>query len=101
MGLSEVLKLRTDKNKKRITSIAPTKLLQQNEDATFQREQLQHDFVYMTTERHMENGEASLLREAMIRGYVEMSQINLNIAAECLYAEFEAQHTVERCVSGG
>ncbi|WP_240315607.1 transcriptional regulator [Sporosarcina sp. PTS2304] len=91
----------TDKNKKRILSIPSTKLLQQNEDATFKRGQLQGDFVYMTTARHMENDEASLLREAMIRGYVEMSQINLNIAAECLYAEFEAQHTVERCVSGG
>ncbi|PIC65101.1 transcriptional regulator [Sporosarcina sp. P13] len=101
MGLSEVLKLRTDKNNKRILGIPSTKSLQQNEDATFKREQLQDDFVYMTTARHMENGEASLLREAMIRGYVEMSQINLNIAAECLYAEFEAQHTVERCVSGG
>ncbi|MEK4026523.1 transcriptional regulator [Mammaliicoccus sciuri] len=93
--------MRTNKNEKEIISIAPTRLLQQNEDAIFQREQMQDDFVYMTTERHMEYGEASLLREAMIRGYVEMSQINLNIAAECLYAEFEAQHTVERCVSGG
>lgn len=93
--------MRTDKSKNRILSIASKELLQQNEDATFQREQLQNDFVYMTAERHMEDGEASLLREAMIRGYVEMSQINLNIATECLYAEFEAQHTVERCVSGG
>ncbi|WP_153732267.1 transcriptional regulator [Sporosarcina obsidiansis] len=101
MGLSEVLKLRTDKNEKEIISIASRRLQQQNEDAIFQRERVQGDFVYVTTERHMEYGEASLLREAMIRGYVEMSQINLNIAAECLYAEFEAQHTVERCVSGG
>lgn len=93
--------MRTDKNEKCSISIAPTGLLQQNEDAVFQRERMQEDFVYMTAERHIEHGEASLLREAMIRGYVEMSQINLNIAAECLYAEFEAQHTVERCVSGG
>ncbi|PID19686.1 MULTISPECIES: transcriptional regulator [unclassified Sporosarcina] len=101
MGLSEVLDLRTDKNEKRIISIASTRLQQQNEDAIFQWEQVQEDFVYMTGEKHIKNGEASIIREAMIRGYVEMSQINLNIAAECLYAEFEAQHTVERCVSGG
>lgn len=93
--------MRTDKNDKRILSIASTRLQQQNEDAIFQWEQVQEDFVYMTDVKHIENGEASLLREAMIRGYVEMSQINLKIAAECLYAEFEAQHTVERCVSGG
>ena len=43
----------------------------------------------------------NLIREAMIKGYVEMSSINLSIASECLYAEYEAQHTVERLVSGG
>ena len=41
------------------------------------------------------------IREAMRKGYVEMSSINLSIASECLYAEYEAQHTVERLVSGG
>lgn len=93
--------MRADKNDQKMLSIASNRLQQQNEDAIFQWEQVQEDFVYMTKEKHIENGEASLIREAMIRGYVEMSQINLNIAAECLYAEFEAQHTVERCVSGG
>lgn len=93
--------MRTDKKDIQILSVASNRLQQQNEDAIFQREQMQKDSVYMTSEKHIEYGEASLLREAMIRGYVEMSQINLNIAAECLYAEFEAQHTVERCVIGG
>ena len=93
--------MRADKNDTEMLSIASNRLQQQNEDAIFQWEQVQEDFVYMTGEKHIGNGEASLIREAMIRGYVEMSQINLNIAAECLYAEFEAQHTVERCVSGG
>lgn len=41
------------------------------------------------------------IREAMRKGYVEMSSINLSIASECLHAEYEAQHTVERLVSGG
>ena len=41
------------------------------------------------------------IREAMMKGYVEMSHINLSIASECLQAEYEAQHTVERLVSGG
>lgn len=41
------------------------------------------------------------IREAMMKGYVEMSHINLKIASECLHAEYEAQHTVERLVSGG
>ena len=37
----------------------------------------------------------------MMKGYVEMSHINLKIATECLHVEFEAQHTMERLVSGG
>lgn len=92
--------MRTDKYGRKIISIASTRLLHQNEDAIFQREPEQDGFAY-STGQHKEDGEACSIREAMIKGYVEMSQINLNIAAECLYAEFEAQHTVERCVSGG
>lgn len=41
------------------------------------------------------------IREALIKGYVEMAQINLSISCECLHAEYEAEHTVERLVSGG
>ncbi|GLC89399.1 hypothetical protein [Lysinibacillus piscis] len=41
------------------------------------------------------------IREAMMKGYVEMSHINLMIASESLHAEYEAQHMVERLVSGG
>lgn len=41
------------------------------------------------------------IREALIKGYVEMSQLNLSICRECLHAEYEAEHMVERLVSGG
>ena len=41
------------------------------------------------------------IREALMKGYVEMSHINLTICTECQYAEYEAQHTTERLVSGG
>lgn len=40
------------------------------------------------------------IREALMKGYVEMSQINLSICSECLHVEYEAQHMVERLVSG-
>ncbi|KOY80498.1 hypothetical protein MHB44_20725 [Lysinibacillus sp. FSL H8-0500] len=46
-------------------------------------------------------GQPNQIREAMIKGYVEMSHINLTIASECLHVEYEAQHMVERLVSGG
>ncbi|MFF2753911.1 transcriptional regulator [Psychrobacillus sp. NPDC058041] len=45
--------------------------------------------------------QSNLIREAMMKGYVEMSHINLSICTECLHAEYEAQHTTERLVSGG
>ena len=41
------------------------------------------------------------IREALMKGYVEMSHINLTICNECQYAEYDAQHTTERLVSGG
>ena len=40
------------------------------------------------------------IREALEKGYVEMSHINLSICKECLHAEYEAEHMVERLVSG-
>lgn len=40
------------------------------------------------------------IRESMRRGYMEMAKINLNMAAEAFQAEEEADHTLERLVSG-
>jgi CopG family transcriptional regulator/antitoxin EndoAI len=39
--------------------------------------------------------------DSIRRGYIEMGEINLNIASESFLAEYEAAHTVERLVSGG
>lgn len=46
-------------------------------------------------------GQTIIIREAMMQGYLEMSHINLSICSECLHAEYEAQDTTERLVSGG
>lgn len=51
--------------------------------------------------QNLMQGQPNQIREAMIKGYVEMSHINLTIASECLHVEYEAQHMVERLVSGG
>ncbi|MET3576021.1 transcriptional regulator [Bhargavaea ullalensis] len=58
-------------------------------------------YVYLSTKGRTEDNQTNLIREAMMKGYVEMSHINLSIATECLYAEYEAEHTLERLVSGG
>lgn len=59
------------------------------------------EIVYQSTRRLSKHKQPNQIREALKKGYVEMSQINLSICRECLHAEFEAQHTIERLVSGG
>ena len=60
------------------------------------------EFIYVSTQRVTKNVYDSYhIREAMIKGYVEMSQINLSIACECSHAEYEAEHTTVQLVSGG
>jgi len=58
-------------------------------------------FVRSLARKNLMQEQPNQIREAMMKGYVEMSHINLSIASECLQAEYEAQHTVERLVSGG
>ena len=58
-------------------------------------------FLYLATQEYTKHMQPNQIREALIKGYVEMSQINLTICSECLQAEYEAEHMVERLVSGG
>lgn len=60
-----------------------------------------NECVYIPTKRSIQTKQKNHMREAMVKGYVEMSQINLSICSECLHVEYEAEHMVERLVSGG
>ncbi len=99
--MSEVLTLRANKNMKEIIVKIPKRMLNENEHTVVHQEPGREDFVYISTRRYVTDYESDTIREEMMKGYVEMSQINLKIATECLHVEFEAQHTVERLVSGG
>ncbi|MEG0471769.1 MAG: transcriptional regulator [Solibacillus sp.] len=57
--------------------------------------------TYLSTRKYVEHMQPNQLREALKKGYVEMSHINLSICGECSHAEYEAEHMVERLVSGG
>ena len=61
----------------------------------------ENEVTYMSTERFSRHKQLNQIREALMKGYVEMSHINLTICSECLHAEYEAEHMVERLVSGG
>ncbi|MBM7705021.1 MULTISPECIES: CopG family ribbon-helix-helix protein [Bacillaceae] len=59
------------------------------------------EFIYQATKMYLRERKKRHIRESMRRGYMEMAKINLNIASEAFLAEYEADHTVERLVSGG
>ncbi|WP_246231620.1 transcriptional regulator [Sporosarcina jiandibaonis] len=93
--------MRAKKNMREVIVKIPKRMLNENEHTVVHREPERSGFVYISTKRYESDYEPDTIREAMIKGYVEMSQINLKIAKECLHVEFEAQHTMERLVSGG
>ncbi|MFD1737678.1 CopG family ribbon-helix-helix protein [Bacillus salitolerans] len=59
------------------------------------------DIIYQATKMYLRERKKRHIRESMRRGYMEMAKINLGIASEAFLAEEEADHTVERLVSGG
>ncbi|MBO8157347.1 MAG: antitoxin [Bacillaceae bacterium] len=58
------------------------------------------DLICQATEKYLRDKKKSHIRESMRRGYLEMANINLNIACEAFQAEEEAETTLERLVSG-
>jgi CopG family transcriptional regulator / antitoxin EndoAI len=60
-----------------------------------------NELIYQATKMYLRERKKRHIRESMRRGYMEMAKINLNIASEAFHAEYEADHTVERLVSGG
>ena len=68
---------------------------------TFHKDFFGENFSYMTSSEYSKQEQPNQIREALEKGYVEMSHINLSICRECLHAEYEAEHMVERLVSGG
>lgn len=59
-----------------------------------------NELIYQATKMYIRERKKRQIRESMRRGYMEMAKINLNIASEAFLAESEADHTVERLVSG-
>ncbi len=59
-----------------------------------------NEFIYQATKMYLRERKKRQIRESMRRGYMEMAKINLNIASEAFLAEEEADHTLERLVSG-
>jgi len=60
-----------------------------------------NEFIYRATKMYLRERRKRQIVESMRRGYMEMAKINLAIASEAIQAEYEAENTVVRLVSGG
>ncbi|MEK3889609.1 antitoxin endoai [Bacillus sp. FSL K6-3431] len=60
-----------------------------------------NEIIYRATKVYLRERKKRQIIESMRRGYMEMAKINLAISSEALQAEYEAENTVERLVSGG
>lgn len=59
------------------------------------------EFIYQATKMYLRERKKRHIRESMRSGYMEMAKLNLSLASEAFQAESEANHTIERLVSGG
>ncbi|ADU28626.1 CopG family ribbon-helix-helix protein [Evansella cellulosilytica] len=58
------------------------------------------ELIHKATKMYLKEHKKQIIRETMQQGYMEMAKINLNIATEAFLAEEEAEHTLDRLVSG-
>lgn len=78
----------------------PEALMSEIERVAEQDKVTRNELIYRATKTYIRERNIRQNRESMRRGYMEMAKINLNISSEAQYAEFEAENTVERLVSG-
>jgi CopG family transcriptional regulator / antitoxin EndoAI len=79
----------------------PQNLISELDGLVKQENGNRNELIYQATKMYLRERKKRHIRESMRRGYMEMAKINLNIASEAFLAEYEADHTVERLVSGG
>ncbi|WP_270182831.1 CopG family ribbon-helix-helix protein [Alkalihalobacillus sp. CinArs1] len=90
----------TEANKKSIVVTLPQHILNEV-DGIIQQEQVdRNEFISQATSMYIRERKKRQIRDAMRQGYMEMAKINLNLAAEAFLVEEEAEHTVDRLVSG-
>lgn len=87
-------------NTKRIMISLPDYLLREV-DGIVEKENLNRsEFIRQAMRVYLSERKKMFLRDSMQRGYMEMAKINLTIASEAFQAEEEAEHTLDRLVSG-
>lgn len=87
-------------NVKRIMISLPQHLLQEVDGVVEREQSNRSEFIRQAMKLYLTERKKRYIRETMQKGYLEMANINLNIASEAFQAEEEADHTLDRLVSG-
>lgn len=87
-------------NSKRIMISVPNHLLQEVDGIAELENSNRSELIRQAMRLYLSERKKRFIRESMQRGYMEMAKINLNIASEAFLAESEADHTLDRLVSG-
>lgn len=89
-----------ESNSKEIVIKLPQHLLNELDGIAQQENVNRSEFFNRAVRMYLRERNKRQIRETMRQGYMEMAKINLNIASEAFLAEEEADHTLERLVSG-
>ena len=85
---------------KRIVISLPQNLLKEVDGLVAQDKVNRSELIRQAMKFYLQERKKRTIREKMQRGYMEMAHINLHMAAEAFTAEEEADHTLDRLVSG-
>ncbi len=87
-------------NVKRIMISLPQHLLQEVDGVVEREQSNRSEFIRQAMKLYLTERKKRYIRETMQKGYLEMANINLNMASEAFGAEEEADNTLDRLVSG-
>lgn len=87
-------------NTKRIMISLPQNLLQEVDGLAAKEKSNRSELIRQAMKMYLRERKKKFIRETMQKGYMEMANINLNIASEAFQAEEEAESTLTRLVSG-
>lgn len=87
-------------NTKRIMISIPQHLLKEVDGVVEKENSNRSELIRQAMKMYLREIKKRHIRETMQRGYMEMASINLNMASEAFQAEAEADHTLDRMVSG-
>ncbi|WP_017729374.1 CopG family ribbon-helix-helix protein [Halalkalibacterium ligniniphilum] len=90
----------SEQGTKRIVVSLPQHLLNEVDGVIKEENVNRSEFISQATKMYLRERKKRQIRETMQQGYIEMAKINLNIASEAFLAEEEAEHTLDRLVSG-